>query len=34
VNQELQTDYAGRDGWWWISLSGGQVVRIEQQYLP
>jgi hypothetical protein len=34
VNQEIQSDYAGREGWWWITVQGGQVVRIEQQYLP
>ena len=34
VNGELQTDYTGGDGWWWITLRLGQVERIEQQFLP
>lgn len=34
VNDELQTDYAGGDAWWWITLRLGQIERIEQQFLP
>jgi hypothetical protein len=34
VNEELQTDYAGKDAYWWINVSAGQIVRIEEQYLP
>ncbi|HEV8564808.1 MAG TPA: hypothetical protein VGR41_07820 [Actinomycetota bacterium] len=34
VNETNQTDYAGKNVPWWITVSGGQVVKIEQQYLP
>jgi hypothetical protein len=30
----MQTDYPGKDVPWWITVSGGQIVKIEQQYLP
>lgn len=28
------TDYPGKDVPWWITVRGGQIVRIRQQYLP
>jgi hypothetical protein len=34
VNETNQTDYAGKNAPWWITVSGGQIVKIEQQYLP
>jgi hypothetical protein len=34
VNEELQTDYAGKDAYWWITVRSGEIVRIAQQYLP
>lgn len=34
VNAELQTDYAGRDAYWWIRVRGGEIVLIEEQFLP
>jgi hypothetical protein len=34
VNAELQTDYAGSDAFWWIRVRDGEVVLIEEQYLP
>lgn len=34
VNETLQTDYAGKDAWWLITVRDGQIVRIEEQYLP
>jgi hypothetical protein len=27
-------DYAGKDAAWWFVVDGGQITRIEQQYLP
>jgi len=33
VNGTAQTDYFAQAPWW-ITVSGGQVVKIEQQYLP
>jgi len=29
-----QTDYGGTDVPWWFTVEGGQITRIEQQYLP
>ena len=29
-----QTDYAGTDVPWWITVEGGEITRIEEQYLP
>ena len=34
VNEELQTDYAGSDAYWWIRVRAGEIVLIEEQYLP
>lgn len=36
VNGEVQTDMLGEmdTTWWWITVRGGQVVAIEQQYFP
>jgi hypothetical protein len=34
VNAELQTDYAGTDAFWWIRVRDGEVVLIEEQFLP
>ncbi len=34
VNEELQTDYAGRDAYWLITVRGGEIIRIVEQYLP
>jgi hypothetical protein len=34
VNAELQTDYKGSDAFWWIRVRGGQIVLIEEQFLP
>ena len=28
------TDYAGTDVPWWLTVEGGEITRIEQQYLP
>jgi hypothetical protein len=28
------TDYGGTDVPWWITVEGGEITRIEQQYLP
>lgn len=28
------TDYAGKDAAWWFRVEGGQITRIEQQFLP
>jgi hypothetical protein len=28
------TDYAGTEVPWWLTVEGGQITRIEQQYLP
>ncbi len=33
VNGTAQTDYFAQAPWW-ITVSGGQIVKIEQQYLP
>jgi hypothetical protein len=36
VNGEVQTDMMGEMSftWWWITVRGGAVVAIEQQYIP
>jgi hypothetical protein len=34
IDGTAQTDYAGKDAPWWITVRGGSVVKIEQQYLP
>lgn len=34
VNDEIPNDYAGKDAVWWITVSGGEIVRIEEQFLP
>ena len=28
------TDYPGKDAAWWFRVEGGQITRIEQQFLP
>ena len=28
------TDYAGTNVPWWLTVEGGRITRIEQQYLP
>ncbi len=28
------TDYAGTNAPWWFTVEGGEITRIEQQYLP
>jgi hypothetical protein len=28
------TDYPGTNAPWWLTVEGGQITRIEQQYLP
>ncbi len=28
------TDYAGTNAPWWFTIEGGEITRIEQQYLP
>ena len=33
VNGTAQTDYFAQAPWW-ITVSGGQIVKIEQQYIP
>jgi hypothetical protein len=34
VLETNQTDYGGGDVPWWFTVEGGQITRIEQQYLP
>ena len=34
VLETNQTDYGGKDVPWWFTVEGGQITRIEQQYLP
>ncbi|MBI3648944.1 MAG: hypothetical protein HY240_09385 [Actinobacteria bacterium] len=34
INGTAMTDYSGRQVPWWITVKGGQIVKIEQQYLP
>jgi hypothetical protein len=34
INETNPTDYGGTDVPWWLTVEGGQITRIEQQYLP
>jgi hypothetical protein len=34
IVETSQTDYGGADVPWWFTVEGGEVTRIEQQYLP
>jgi hypothetical protein len=34
VNGTVMSEYAGTDAWWWITVQGGEVAAVEQQYLP
>jgi hypothetical protein len=34
VLQTNQTDYDGKNAPWWFTVEGGEITRIEQQYLP
>jgi hypothetical protein len=34
IRETNQTDYGGRDVPWWFTVEGGEITRIEQQYLP
>jgi hypothetical protein len=34
IRETNQTDYAGKDVPWWFTVEGGEITRIEQQYLP
>jgi hypothetical protein len=34
INGTNQTDYGGKDVPWWLTVEGGEITRIEQQYLP
>ncbi len=34
INETNPTDYGGKDVPWWFTVEGGQITRIEQQYLP
>jgi hypothetical protein len=34
VLETNQTDYEGKNAVWWFSVEGGQITKIEQQYLP
>ncbi|MGH2641330.1 MAG: hypothetical protein ACRDGO_06495 [Actinomycetota bacterium] len=34
VLETNQTDYGGTDVPWWFTVEGGEITRIEQQYLP
>jgi hypothetical protein len=34
VNGTAMTDYPGKSASWWITISGGQIVKIVQQYQP
>lgn len=35
MGQTLQTDFPPKDiTWWWITIEGGEVTQIEQQYQP
>jgi hypothetical protein len=34
INETNQTDYAGKGVPWWFTVEGGEITRIEQQYLP
>jgi hypothetical protein len=34
VNEELQTDYAGKDAYWQLTVRGGEIIRIAEQFFP
>ena len=34
INETNQTDYDGTNVPWWLTVEGGHITRIEQQYLP
>jgi hypothetical protein len=34
IRETNQTDYEGKNVPWWLTVEGGEVTRIEQQYLP
>ena len=34
IHETNQTDYAGKGVPWWFTVEGGEITRIEQQYLP
>ena len=35
MGQTNQTDFPPKDtSWWWITIAGGEVTQIKQQYLP
>jgi hypothetical protein len=35
MGETNQTDFPPKDGsWWWITIAGGEVTTIRQQYLP
>lgn len=34
VLETNQTDYGGTDVPWWFTVEGGEITKIEQQYLP
>jgi hypothetical protein len=34
VNGTVMTDYAGKNAPWWITITGGQIQKIQQQFLP
>jgi hypothetical protein len=34
INETNQTDYDGKNVPWWFTVEGGEITRIEQQYLP
>jgi hypothetical protein len=35
MGQTNQTDFPEKDSsWWWITIAGGEVTKIAQQYLP
>ena len=34
IRETNQTDYGGKDVPWWFTVEGGEITRIEQQYLP
>jgi hypothetical protein len=34
IRETNQTDYDGKDVPWWLTVEGGKITRIEQQYLP
>ena len=34
VNEELQTDYAGKDAYWLLTVRSGEIIRIAEQYFP